>query len=190
LWRETHNINKVSVEEIAREAGVSPTTVYNNFGTREGLVQAVVRHLTDEIMQRMENLLTSDLPFPQKMQQMVYIKLNSVSGMQSELIEKIWGDPASRKYIEEMTENRAKPLMKNIIEQGQQQGFIHPDIPPEVFMLYFNILQAGGEANKVEMARVAGDKSQMTAIARLMYFGIFAKTFDMESGNTTSKESR
>jgi AcrR family transcriptional regulator len=173
------------VEEIAREAGVSPTTIYNNFRTRDGLVQAVVRHLTDEIMQRMENLLASDLPFPQKMQQMVYIKLNSVSGMQSELIEKIWGDPASRKYVEEMVENRAKPLMENIIEQGQQQGYIHPGIPPEVFMLYFDILQAGGEANKVELARLAGDKSKMTAMARLMYFGIFAKEFDVEFGNKT-----
>ena len=148
-------------------------------------MQAVLRYVSDGIMQKMEDLLNSNLPFPQKMQQMIYVKLNSVSGMQSELIEKIWSDPASRKYVEEMTENRAKPMMKKIIEQGQREGYIHQGIAPEIFMLYFDILQAGAEANKVEMAQVAGDKSKITAMARLMYFGIFAREFEIESGNNT-----
>ena len=52
LWRETHNVKKVSLEDIAREAGVSPTTVYNNFGTRDGLVQEVIKHLTREMLDK------------------------------------------------------------------------------------------------------------------------------------------
>jgi AcrR family transcriptional regulator len=29
LFRHTHDVKKVSLQEIAREAGVSPTTIYN-----------------------------------------------------------------------------------------------------------------------------------------------------------------
>ena len=182
LWRQAHNINKVSLEEVAREAGVSPTTVYNNFGTREGLVQAVIRHLSDQIMDKMLALKESDLSFPAKMQAMVSAKLNTVSGMQSDIIEKIWTDPGSRRYIEEITERQAKPLMKAIVEEGQRQGYIHPDIPPELFVLYFNILQAGCEASKQEIARVSNDKAMMVKLARLMYFGVFRNEFDLNSG--------
>ena len=182
LWRQAHRINKVSLDEIAREAGVSPTTIYNNFGTREGLVQEVIKYLSKEIMDKMTALINSDLPFPVKMQGMVSAKLNTVSGMQADIIEKIWADPASRQYIEEITESQAKPLMKTVIEEGQREGYIHPDIPPELFVLYLNILQSGTETYKNEVAQLSSDKSMMIKMARLMYFGIFCKEFDLITG--------
>jgi AcrR family transcriptional regulator len=182
LWQQSHNITKVSLDEIAREAGVSPTTVYNNFGTRERLVQAVIRYISQEIMNKMTALMQSDQPFPAKMQGLISIKFNSVSGMQSDIIKKIWTDPSSRKYIEEITETQAKPMMKAIIEQGQREGYIHPDITPEIILFYFDILSAGTEANKDELARISIDKNNMLMIARLMYFGLFHKEFDLNSG--------
>lgn len=38
-----HGLERANVDAIAAEAGVSKTTVYNNFGSKEGLFQAVVR---------------------------------------------------------------------------------------------------------------------------------------------------
>ena len=182
LWRQAHRINKVSLDEIAREAGVSPTTIYNNFGTREGLVQEVIKYLSKEIMDTMMALIKSDLPYPVKMQGMVSAKLNTVSGMQADIIEKIWADPASRQYIKEITESQAKPLMKAVIGEGQREGYIHPDIPPELFVLYLNILQSGTEAYKSEIAQLSSDKGLMIKMARLMYFGIFCREFDLTTG--------
>lgn len=183
LWRQVHNINKVSVAEIAEEAGVSPTTVYNNFTTREGLVQAVIEHISREIVDRMLVLLKSDLPFPAKMQGMASAKLNSINGLQSDIIEKVWADPVSKSYMAEIIEKDAMPIFKAIIEQGKREGYIHPEIPVELFMLYFNILEAGGEKYKTEIAQLSADKNSMIQLARLMYFGIFRKEFDLLSGN-------
>ncbi len=182
LWRQAHKISKVSLEEIAREAGVSPTTIYNNFGTREGLMQAVIRHLSQEIMDKMQAVLKSDLPYPLKMQGMVAAKLNTISGMQSELIEKIWTDPASRQYVEEIVGSQAEPMIKAIIEQGKTEGYIHADMPTELIILYFNILKDGTEVNKNEVAQLSADKSLMFKFARLMYFGLFCTEFDLATG--------
>lgn len=38
-----HGLERASVEAIAADAGVSKMTVYNNFGSKEGLFEAVVR---------------------------------------------------------------------------------------------------------------------------------------------------
>src|SRR5688572_8593321 len=38
-----HGLARANVDAIAADAGVSKTTVYNNFGSKEGLFQAVVR---------------------------------------------------------------------------------------------------------------------------------------------------
>ena len=36
-----HGIKKVSVNDIARRAGVSPVTIYNYYGSKQGLVHDV-----------------------------------------------------------------------------------------------------------------------------------------------------
>ncbi len=50
LFQRTHDVKRVSLEAIAREAGVSPTTIYNHFGTREALVAEVAKALLGEIL--------------------------------------------------------------------------------------------------------------------------------------------
>jgi TetR/AcrR family transcriptional repressor of mexJK operon len=45
-----HGLERASVHAIAAEAGVSKMTIYSNFGSKEGLFEAVVRERTDRMM--------------------------------------------------------------------------------------------------------------------------------------------
>ena len=45
-----HGLERASVDAIAAEAGVSKMTVYSNFGSKEGLFQAVVRDRTAPVV--------------------------------------------------------------------------------------------------------------------------------------------
>ena len=45
-----HGLERASVDAIAADAGVSKMTVYNNFGSKEGLFQAVVGDRTAAVM--------------------------------------------------------------------------------------------------------------------------------------------
>ena len=45
-----HGLERANVDAIAADAGVSKMTVYNNFGSKEGLFQAVVRDRTATVM--------------------------------------------------------------------------------------------------------------------------------------------
>jgi len=45
-----HGLERASVDAIAADAGVSKTTVYNNFGSKERLFQAVVRDRTETVV--------------------------------------------------------------------------------------------------------------------------------------------
>ena len=45
-----HGLERANVDAIAADAGVSKMTVYNNFGSKEGLFQAVVRDRTAAVM--------------------------------------------------------------------------------------------------------------------------------------------
>jgi len=45
-----HGLERASVDAIAVDAGVSKMTVYSNFGSKEGLFQAVSRERTETVV--------------------------------------------------------------------------------------------------------------------------------------------
>ena len=60
-WRETHNVNKVSLEDVVAEAGVWPATICSSFGTRDWLVEDVVNHWANEMPNKRWAVVESDL---------------------------------------------------------------------------------------------------------------------------------
>jgi AcrR family transcriptional regulator len=179
LWRQAHKVSKVSLADITTEAGVSPTTVYNNFSTREGLVYEVIRYIFSETINRQKAVLKSDVSFPEKIQSVISAKMKPIKGMELDLLDKICTDPAARQYIEELTESEFKPMIKAIIQEGKLEGYIRHDIPDEVIMLYFDILRTGEMANTREISRLITDNDMTLTFTRLIYFGLFQKEFDL-----------
>jgi AcrR family transcriptional regulator len=52
-----HGLGRVTMEDVAREAGVSRQTVYTRFGSKERLFVAAATHLFDEAHERAEEAL-------------------------------------------------------------------------------------------------------------------------------------
>jgi TetR/AcrR family transcriptional repressor of mexJK operon len=59
-------LERASVDAIAAEAGVSKMTVYSNFGSKEGLFEAVVRERTDRVMGGLAGVESLDPREPRK----------------------------------------------------------------------------------------------------------------------------
>ncbi|MBI4267682.1 MAG: TetR/AcrR family transcriptional regulator [Chloroflexi bacterium] len=184
LWQQAHNVNEVKLTDIAQEAGVPANTINKYFDTRAGLVHEVIRYLVKDILDKQEAILKSKVPFPEKMQRMISVKLKRIEGIELDLLDKICTDPVDRQYVEDMAETESKPMVKAIIKEGKRENYIRTDMPDEVIMLYFEILQSGGAVCSEEMKRIVADRNSMLALTRLIYFGIFQKEFDVNVNNT------
>lgn len=57
-----HGFDDVTVEQVAAEAEVSPSTIYRYFGTKEGLL--IRDEFDDRALSQVATLLTSDLDLP------------------------------------------------------------------------------------------------------------------------------
>ena len=118
-WRETHNVNKVTLEDVAGEAGVPPATIYSNIGTGDGLIQEVVKHLPNEMLNKQWAVVESDLPFPLKVQSVFTGKMPTMQDMQIKLLDKFSTDSVVRQYLDGVYEAEMKPMMTAIVGEGK-----------------------------------------------------------------------
>lgn len=69
-----YGIEKTTINEIAHQAGVSPASIYNYFGSKEGLIKDTVINLLESNWKLREELWESDLPFPELLNRTVLMK--------------------------------------------------------------------------------------------------------------------
>jgi AcrR family transcriptional regulator len=175
MFLNTHNFNKVSIEEIARKAGVSPTTIYNLFGNRENLTIEVIKKISMDNLREYRNIIDSDKPFPEKIKLIMDIKMKSAS-MDLDILDKLVStDNTLIEFAEEINEKESIPLLIDFIEDGRLQGYIREDISNESILAYLDILSKSGTVyyRFVEVHR--DNLDIVRQLNDILFFGILDK---------------
>jgi len=180
LFGRAHDARKVSVEEIAAEARVSPTTIYNYFGTREALVVDTAKVLMREIIKMSLGVLRSDLPFPRKLQAIVAGKMDLAAHFSREVLGKLLGDDRSAAvYGQQLYETEIKPLWLEFIASGKKEGYIDPSADDEALLAYLDLLRAGIAAKPGLAANYQENMPLLNKLSRLMFFGFLKKDINL-----------
>lgn len=180
LFRLTHDVRKVSVEDIATLARVSPTTIYNQFGTREALVIEAAKSLIVDIVAYSREVLRSDLPFAQKITGVISGKIDMVSRAKDEVVTKIMSqDKSIAPFIEELFRAEVKPLWSEMLADGKRQGYIDPSVDDEVFLIYMDIIRAGFAARPDLMRDWKKNMDTIEKLASFISYGFLKKDIDL-----------
>ena len=173
LFGQTHDIQKVSIETIAREAGVSPATIYNYFGTRENLIREVSRELVRNMVEKIRELMDADAPFPQKVAEMFSAKMDFI-GDNREMLGKLLSQYDSivdnAVDLSEITE-----LSNEFFEAGKKQGYIDPSFDNGFLSEYFDLLRAGVAAKPGLARRFGENPGLVNDFTRLIFYGLMKK---------------
>jgi TetR/AcrR family transcriptional regulator, cholesterol catabolism regulator len=182
LFQRTHDVKKVSLEDIAREARVSPTTIYNCYGNRETLVYEVIKRLVGANLERNRALIRSELPFHRKLVGIIGGKMEIAEKVNTEIVEKLVSqDSRIAPFVDEIFEKEIKPLWKEMLADGKKKGFIDPTLDDEALLTYLEIIQAGFRA-RPELLRGFNLKENMAFIeqlTRLTFYGFLKKDIDL-----------
>ena len=180
LFRDAHDVRKVSVEDIARRAGVSPTTVYNNFGTREELLNEVVRILVLESIERNRDIVHSDTPFPQKLMSIMGGKLDLVQRLNTEIITKLVSqDKNVAPFIDRIYREEIKPLLTEILADGKRQGYIEPSLNDEALLIYLDVMKSGFQGRPDLTREITGKLPLLKELTGIMFYGFLKKDIDL-----------
>jgi AcrR family transcriptional regulator len=180
LFNRTHDVNRVSLEAIAAEAGVSPTTIYNNFGDRETLVFEVVKELSRVIIENNRAIVKSGIPFPQKLMAIISSKMAVTEKVDAEIIEKMLSqDKKTASFIDEIYNNDIKPLWTEMIEDGKKQGYIDPSLDITAFTIYLDIMKEGLKSKMGLFKDIKENTVIIQQLTRLMFYGFLKKEIDL-----------
>jgi AcrR family transcriptional regulator len=136
-------VDKVSIVDIARKAGVSQATIYNNFGNKEALVREFVTGAVELLINSAQEILTPKMSFQEKMAAFIhFISEMMVSGQPSAAERVIFSsldlqnDPEIKK-IRTAAQEKMTGLMLDLIQEGKEQGQVNPKLSEAALRIYF-----------------------------------------------------
>lgn len=137
-----YGFQKVSVNEIAQQAKVSPATIYNYFGTKEQLYADTLMNWMDKQLAECESILDSGLAFPEKTKEIMRLEVNNLKFFADEFPKA----PSSElsglmQMMENYSEQKVMPFFRKYVALGKQEGYIHKDQSEEMTMRYFTMFK-------------------------------------------------
>ena len=165
-------VQKVSIAEIAEKAKVSQVTIYNYFENKENLTRLVLKFYVDQVWDEQKKLLDSDLPFMEKIKQMIFSKNKSVKQIQGNFFQDFMNDYSTgRSYIEKLYTNEAIPRLVSLFNEGKEQGLIDPTVSNEAMLFYIQMFKEYFQQKEVSM-NVLPMAEDFT---KLFFYGIVGK---------------
>lgn len=139
-----YGFKKVSVNDIAVKANVSPVTIYNHYGNKDSLVFEVIRYQLRSMIESYKKIIYGDATFPEKIQEIVFSKVEVASQFSGELASAVLrnGSVYTQPIYEEF-EQEAMEITMDLFEEGKKEGYIGKDISAQTLMIYFDILKSG-----------------------------------------------
>lgn len=137
-----YGTDKTSINEIAQKAGVAPASIYNYFGSKEGLMKDIAINLLESGWKAKKELWETDLPFPELLKRAVSMKDDFIDHINLELLRTLLDtDPEIKKLIDDFYKRRYPYIIGQFIEKGRKEGYIRREISIEAAMLYLKIYQ-------------------------------------------------
>lgn len=125
-----HGFHNVSVHDLQKQANVSIGSIYNHFGGKEGIAQALYTHLLKEFEEMIEVVVAEPINNRQRCDRIIQL-LFQYTETKRNIIEYIF-HAKHREFIpEEQPVYRSIPFvaMRDIVQQGIKSGEIRDGDP-------------------------------------------------------------
>lgn len=139
-------VDKVSVADIARKAGVSQATIYNNFGSKEALAREFVTASVEDLVNRFQEILAAKRSYREKMEAFFQgisgiLEAGKSSSADTAVFTgslDLLNDPEIKRIREEAQE-KMTGLLLDLVKEGRQQKQVNPDVSEAALRIYFQV---------------------------------------------------
>ncbi|MCX5999992.1 MAG: TetR/AcrR family transcriptional regulator [Chloroflexi bacterium] len=169
--------DKVSMNDIARKAGVSQATIYNNFGSKENLVHDYRKTIVDSVASRVREILVWKKSYAEKFEGFLQSLIDIADRYRIEIEDsKPFGNrgPGSDQGITRSRDSIGIEIEDSLLEfvkEGRQQGNVRSDLSDEAVITYIKFFQQGISSNLGIRDRISRDSKLAHDLFSLFMYG-------------------
>ncbi|OGD24575.1 MAG: hypothetical protein A2Y56_13265 [Candidatus Aminicenantes bacterium RBG_13_63_10] len=167
-----YGIRKTTVGDICREAGVSRMTFYKHYRDKVHAAENVVNKLVDEMIGNYLRIMNQNIPYEERIRQLIEMKLHKADGMSTPFIREIYASPYPALHAllrRRMDENLAIALAE--FRKAKRRGHIRADVKPEFLIAFLNIM--ADMVTDERLARLFATPKELGAeLMNLFFYGI------------------
>ncbi|MBU7595342.1 TetR/AcrR family transcriptional regulator [Metabacillus halosaccharovorans] len=135
-------VQKVAISDIAKKANVSQVTIYNYFESKHNLVNEVFLYYVNKASSQFEQVIHSDIPFPEKIKTLIFNKKEVASSINEEFYQYLMKEFSTEgNYIEKIYAEKAVPYLQLLLKEGKEQGYINKELSEEAMLFYIHMLK-------------------------------------------------
>jgi AcrR family transcriptional regulator len=168
--------DKVSINDIARKAGVSQATIYNNFGNKENLVHDYHSTIVRKIASSFRGIIVMKKSWVDKFQSFLQSWIDVADQGDAKSLDSVGGE------IEDS--------FREFIKEGKEQGSLRSDLSNEAIMTYIKFFQQGISHNPGIRDRIAHDPKLSDDLLSLFIYGVSGKVGDLQVGEQKDSVTR
>ncbi len=163
-------MQKPSIKSIYEDAGVSKMTFYRLFKDKEDLARAVMEDILESSFAEYLQVMTEDIPFKEKLEQILLLKMQKTEGLSSLFYEEVMKNAQIAPIIQQHSQKQYQQFIEDL-EKGKQEGAIKEDFNPH--QIIYLIQYISKLADDPAYQQLFTDIQQMTkATTEFLFFGI------------------
>lgn len=168
---------KVSINDIARQAGVSQATIYNNFGSKEALVHDYRKNIVSIVTRRFRDILVLKKSYAEKLQDFFQSwidmtdRYNIPTGAPNSSSR---GNSENEKAQLSLNQEIENTLLE-FIREGKKQGHPGLDIKEEAIVAYIKFIHEGISNHPEIQDKMHHDSKLTQDLLSLFMYGINGK---------------
>ena len=134
-----YGAKKTSMDDIAKESGVSKVTVYKYFSGKDTLCQQVFEALSERYMESLNALNDTDISLNERMVCVTQLAAGFISSGHKALCEELTGTGSHNRQGFALLMQRQAQLIHQLISEGKQHGIIQSGLGDDVIFHYIDM---------------------------------------------------
>lgn len=165
----------ITVEQVAKAAGVSKKTIYQYFNSKEDIFWEIMQCRKDEKLNMFQDIYNLDVDFLEKMRLIGYRNAKDLCNSPILFLKDLRRNaPELSKKVEQMKRDIALQVFEDFYKRGLEGNYFRKDIPiPIVVEMYYSMM------NHMFTIAINSDKHSMEELydylSMIFFEGVFSR---------------
>ncbi|MFF2877026.1 TetR/AcrR family transcriptional regulator [Gottfriedia sp. NPDC057991] len=166
-------LNDIKIADIAKLANVSQVSIYNYYGSKEALLKATIIRLMDHQYEETKQMISSDIPFNEKIKELFIRKKNALDIINLEMFTALMKkDSELQELVLDFTMNKSFKMLISLIDEGRSLGLVRNEVQNQTLLIYIQVLSQAFLNMDQKTSQYIQQKEVVDEIMNIFLYGL------------------